>query len=402
MAQISPFSSFRFHNYRLYFFGQAISLLGTWIQRTATSWLVYRITNSAFMLGIITFAFLIPIMILSPYGGAISDNYNKYKILLITQVLSMLQAGVLAFVVLTGHYNIATIATLSVCLGIINAFDTPARQSLVIYLIDDPGYLANAIALNSSMLNFARLIGPAIAGIIINHFSEGICFLINFISFIAVISTLLLIRVPIMPNDKASRNTFRTMVEGYKYLISNRDILIIVIFVSLMSLFVAPFITMLPVLARETFKGGAGLFSLLSSFDGLGALSIAIYLSMVKSTERLLNIMIIFGVVLSISLLFIAYSQWLPLTLTFIYLSGAGLMSLISITNTYIQLHSSGKYRASMISYYVIATQGVLPIGSLIVGIITHHLGLANLFVLQSLFGIIFVFLFYLYNKKLL
>lgn len=212
----------QYYNFRLYFSGQAISLIGTWMQRIAVSWLVYSVTHSALMLGVVGFAGQIPVMLLSPYAGAFTDRHSRYRILLRTQIAAMLQAGLLTLMVMKGFYNIPGIIFLSVVLGIINAFDTPATQSLMIVLIDDKKDLPNAIALNSSMVTLARLLGPAAAGILLSSFGESICFLINFLSFIAVIVSLLLMKLKIPERKKQQENIWQGLVEGYNYLKQNR------------------------------------------------------------------------------------------------------------------------------------------------------------------------------------
>ena len=197
-ALSTTFRSLRFYNFRLYFVGQSISLIGTWMERIAINWLVYTTTHSALMLGLVNFAGQIPTLLLSPYGGTISDRHNRYRILLTTQILAMLQAGTMATLVLLKVYNMYAIIGLSIVLGIINAFDTPSRQSLMIRLIEDKSDLQNAIALNSSMVNLARMLGPAVAGILLTTVGTGICFLLNALSFVAVITSLLLMKLPPM------------------------------------------------------------------------------------------------------------------------------------------------------------------------------------------------------------
>lgn len=217
-------SALRYYNFRLYFSGQAISLIGTWMQRIAVSWLVYSTTHSALMLGIVAFAGQIPVMLLSPYAGASTDRHSRYKILLRTQIAAMIQAGLLTLMVMSAHYNIAGIIVLSVMLGIINTFDTPARQSLMIVLIDDKKDLPNAIALNSSMVTLARLSGPAVGGILLSNFGESVCFLINFMSFLAVIASLLLMKLKIPERKKQQENIWEGLVQGYNYLKQNRGL----------------------------------------------------------------------------------------------------------------------------------------------------------------------------------
>jgi MFS family permease len=218
-----PYSlrALKYRNFKLYMGGQSISLVGTWMQRIAVSWLVYVLTQSAFMLGLVAFASRIPMLVLSPYAGAFVDRHSRYKILLVTQIASMLQAGLLAFVVLTNHYNITIIIVLSIMLGVINAFDAPSRQSLMIVLVENNHDLPNAIALNSSMVTLARLIGPAIAGILLSTVGEGICFLINFLSFAAVISMLLMMKINIPPRKKNTEPIWQNLKQGITYLKRN-------------------------------------------------------------------------------------------------------------------------------------------------------------------------------------
>src|SRR6476646_4815502 len=203
------------YNFRLYFFGQAVSLVGTWMQRIAVSWLVYNVTHSAFYLGLIGFAGQVPMLLLSPYAGAYVDRHSRYRTLMATQVASMIQAGLLALVVFLGYYHIPTIVLLSLILGIINAFDTPARQSLMIVLVQNKKDLPNAIALNSSMVTMARLAGPAAAGILLSSFGEDVCFGINFISFVAVIASLLLMKIKIPERKKHIDPIWKGLQEGF-------------------------------------------------------------------------------------------------------------------------------------------------------------------------------------------
>ncbi|MEO6707762.1 MAG: MFS transporter, partial [Ginsengibacter sp.] len=217
----SSLRALNYRNFQLYMGGQSISLVGTWMQRIAVSWLVYVLTHSAFMLGLVAFASRIPMLILSPYAGAYVDRHSRYKTLLVTQVASMVQAGLLALVVLTNHYNITIIILLSIMLGVINAFDAPSRQSLMIVLVKSNRDLPNAIALNSSMVTLARMIGPAVAGILLSTVGEGICFLINFLSFIAVISSLLMMKLNIPARKRNIEPIWMNLRQGFTYLKQN-------------------------------------------------------------------------------------------------------------------------------------------------------------------------------------
>ncbi len=266
----------KYPNFRLYFSGQAISLIGTWMQRMAVSWLVFKLTHSELMLGLVVFAGQIPIMLLSPYGGALTDRHNRNKVLLYTQIASMVQAGLLAGVVLSGHYDINIILILSVVLGIINAFDTPARQSLMINLVEDKKDLPNAIALNSSMVTLARLLGPVAAGFILSGFGEGICFAANFFSFFAGIASLLLMKIKPETRQPVKQDIWHGLKEGYSYLQHHAGIRSVILLMACTSFFVMPYSTLLPVFATDIFHGNVATFSWLNAISGLGALGGAI------------------------------------------------------------------------------------------------------------------------------
>ncbi len=224
------------------------------MQRIAVSWLVFNITHSAFMLGLVGFAGQIPVLLLSPYAGAYVDRHSRYRTLLFTQIASMIQAGILAFMVMTSHYNITGIILLSVLLGIINAFDTPSRQSFMIVLVQSREDLPNAIALNSSMVTLARLLGPAAAGILLSSFGEGICFLINFLSFFAVIGSLLLMKIKIPERKKQEEDIWKGLQEGYSYLKSHLGLRSAILLMALTSLLVMPYSTLYPIYAQTIFN----------------------------------------------------------------------------------------------------------------------------------------------------
>jgi len=282
---ITTFNAFKSRNYRLYFTGQATSLIGTWMQKTAVSWVIYDLTHSTFMLGLTLFASQFPSFLFSLLGGVVSDRYNRFKVLLTTQFASMIQATLLAVLILAGHYRVWEILTLSVVLGIINAFDVPARQSLVYEMIDDKKYLPNALALNSSMVNLSRLIGPAIAGFVLENLGDGACFLINALSFLAVIGSLLMMRLPKYNDVEHTKNVFGELREGMVYLKKAPSIAFVILMLGLISLFVLPYSSLLPVYAKDIFKGTASTFGILDSVIGLGAFCGAIFLASLKSNS---------------------------------------------------------------------------------------------------------------------
>lgn len=390
----------KYPNFRLYFSGQAVSLIGTWMQRMAVSWLVFRLTHSEFMLGLVVFAGQIPIMLLSPYGGALTDRHSRYKVLFYTQIASMIQAGLLTLVVLTKHYDIAIIIGLSVILGIINAFDTPARQSLMILLIDDKKDLPNAIALNSSMVTLARLLGPVAAGVILSSFGEGVCFAANFLSFVAVLASLMLMKIPPQTKQMVKQDIWQGLREGYTYLQHHAGLRSVILLMACTSFFVMPYTTLLPVFATDVFHGNVTTFSWLNAVSGLGALGGAIYMATLKPGKSLLRVIGYSCAQFAISLFLFSVTGILPLALCFIMAAEFGMLSQVAASNTYIQTHVDENMRGRVISYYVMAFQGMAPIGSLLIGFLAHYFGASLIVSAEGVAGVIAVICFIPYLKK--
>ncbi len=388
------FRSLRSRNYRLYFTGQTISLIGTWMQRMAVSWLVFRLTHSALMLGIVSFAGLIPAMLFSPYAGTLSDRHSRYRILLISQIASMMQSGLLAALVLLKYYNMTAIILLSIAQGVINAFDITSRQSLMVDLIDNKEDLPNAIGLNSSMVNLARLLGPAIAGVILSLFGEGICFLIDFLTFIAVIVSLLMMKLNLAPPQRKNESVWQGLKEGYQYLQLVPNVRAAILMLGAAGIFLMSFNTLTPVFAKDVFGGDAETYSWFASITGLGALGSAIYLAGLKPGKDMLKIIGVAGAVFALSVISFSRVGSLPLALFFIMLSGAGMMAVIAATNTYVQTNVPGHMRGRMISYYAMAFQGALPVGSLLTGLVAHHIGAPRTVLFQGLAGLLCVIIF--------
>ena len=248
------FRSLRYRNYRLFFSGQSLSLIGTWVQRIAIPWLVYRLTDSAFLLGFVGFAGQIPTFILAPFAGVLSDRLNRYHIMIVSQILSMIQALALALLFFTNTIEVWNVLLLSVIQGCINAFDTPARQSFVIEMVEDKNDIGNAVALNSSMFNGARLVGPSIAGVLIASLGEGACFLINGISYIFVVISLLLMKVKPQEKKKTKdTNIIKEFKEGFTYTFGFPPIRSIIILLTLISLMGMPFSVLMPIFAKIYF-----------------------------------------------------------------------------------------------------------------------------------------------------
>lgn len=387
-------------NYRLHFIGQTISLLGTWMQRIAVSWLVYRLTDSAFLLGLVVFISLIPSLILSPFIGSYVDKHEKYNVLVLTQIGLMIQAGVLALMVWSGHYTVVWIAVLSFIQGVINAFDVTARQSLMVDLVEEKADLANAIALNSSAFNAARLVGPAIGGILLATYGEVACFMANFLSFFAVIGTLLMIRLKPSKRTISKQSNWEGLMDGFRYLRRSSHLSSLIILLTMSSLLVIPFTTLLPVVAREMFAGDATTFSWFESVTGLGAMLGAVYMARLKGGINMRFRVIAAATVFGLGLLVLSQAQSIPLALICTMMAATGMMIQNSSINTYIQTHAMTAYRARAISYYIMAFQGIYPIGSLLIGASVQAIGIRTTLLLQGVAGLIIAFCFLVYIRS--
>ncbi|RKR81154.1 putative MFS family arabinose efflux permease [Mucilaginibacter gracilis] len=375
---INTFNAFRSRNYRLYFAGQSISLIGTWMQKTAVSWVIYELTHSKFMLGVTLFASMFPSFLFSFIGGVAADRYNRYRLLLATQVASMAQAILITALVFFKHYSVWEIITLSAILGLINAFDVPARQSLVYEMVDDKADLPNALALNSSMVNLSRLIGPGIAGIIIEKLGDDVCFGLNAISFIAVIGSILMMRLPAYVKKPHTKNVFGELKEGFVYIKNTPSISFILIMLAAISLFVLPYSTLIPVYAKDIFHGTASTFGVIDSVIGLGAFSGAMFLASLKPGMNLKKILAINTLIFGAGLALFSHETYYYLALVFATFSGFGMMSQITISNTLIQTTVAPEMRGRVISFYAMAFFGMQPLGGLIIGGVSQWIGVQN------------------------
>ncbi|MBB5634579.1 MFS family permease [Pedobacter cryoconitis] len=393
----STFRAFGNRNYRLFFTGQSVSQIGTWMQRTGVSWVVYTMTHSAFMLGLTVFVSQFPSFLFSLLGGIASDRYNRYKVLLITQIASMIQAVLLAVLVFTNHYTAWEILILSGILGVINAFDVPARQPLIHEMVTDKADLPNALALNSSMVNLARLVGPALSGIILVKFGAGTCFLLNAISFIAVIVSLLLMKLPVYISAPVKKKIRSELTEGFSYLKETSSIRMMMLMLGLTSLLVLPYNTLLPVFAKVIFKGDAATFGYINSFIGVGAVLSSVYLAAVKPKADLKVILLINTIILGISLMLFSHFSYFPLAMIFAALSGFGMMSQTTICLTIIQVDSDPKMRGRVMSYVAMAYFGMLPLGSLIIGAVSQKIGSPGAIFCQGITSLVIAAIFYKY-----
>jgi len=332
ISDIPLFRAFRSSNYTLYFVGRSVSQFGTWMQRTAVIWVVFTITHSAFWIGATIFAEQFPSFLLSMAGGVAADRYDKFRVIKITQVTSMIQATLLAALVVSGHMVVWAILALSVVLGIINAFDIPARQSLIHQVIADEADLPNALSLTTAMASLAQLLGPALAGIVLSAFGASVCFLLNAVSFGAVIVSLVLMKKLPVPAKKASgKKVTAQFIEGFTYLKNTPRIGLLIIMLAIVSLLVLPYNTVLPVFARDIFKGNASTFGYITSFVGVGAVIGTIFIATRKPGANLRIILLLSTFIMAFGLVCFSQARNFPLAMLFCVCAGFGTMAQFSV-----------------------------------------------------------------------
>ncbi len=369
------FPAFRSPNYRLYFWGQSISLIGTWMTRLATSWLVYRLTDSAFLLGLVAFLSQIPALFLSPLAGVWVDRWDRHRAMVITQVLAMLQSLALATLTLTHTINIPWILLLTFLQGLINTFETPARQSFVIQMVEVRADLSNAIALNSSIVNAGRLVGPAIAGLVIAAVGEGYCFLIDGLSYLAVVYSLLAMK-NLRPGPRnPPRHIGHELYEGWNYIVSSHAIRWILLMLGLVSLIGMPFTVLLPIVADKILGGGPHTLGFLTAATGLGALACALILAMRKTVVGLGKSLGFAALLLGTSLILFGLSRSFWFSMVLMFFAGYGMMQQIVGSNTILQTIVEDDKRGRVMSFYSLSVFGFVPIGSLFAGSFAARIG---------------------------
>lgn len=384
----------------MYFFGQSLSLVGTWMQRTAVYWVVYEVSQSALILGITVFCAQFPSFLFSMLGGVLSDRYDRFRVLFTTQVASLVQALALALLVFLGGYELWHILLLTAVLGAINAFDIPARQALVYEMVDHKEHLPNAIALNSSMVNAARLIGPAISGIVLEKFGAEICFLSNAFSFLAVIVSLSFMRLPAF-KPRARRSTVTAdLKEGFYYLRTTPEISKVMLMLAGVSLISLPFVTLLPIYAKEVFTGDATTFGLLNSFVGVGAVSGALFLAALKAGTNLKKVLFRATLLFACGLMAFSYMEFLPVALLVIAVAGFGMMAQTTISNTLIQTTVAPAMRGRVISYYAMAFFGMQPVGGLLVGGAAYAIGAPLTMLLEGIATLLIALVFFPFLRR--
>ncbi|MDR3568933.1 MAG: MFS transporter [Syntrophobacteraceae bacterium] len=376
----------RNRNFRLFFIGQGISVIGTWMTRMATGWLVYRLTGSALLLGIVGFAGQIVPFLLQPLAGARVERMDRRKLLVWTQVAAAIQSLMLACLTLGHIVTIWEIIALSGLQGLINAFDVPGRQSFFIRMIDDRSDLGNAIALNSTMVNGARLLGPALAGIAIGLVGEGGCFLIDAISYVAVIASLLMMNIQPVEVARSADNLFSQMREGWDYVRTFSPVRTILLLFAIVSLMGYPYMVLLPIFAGRVFHGGPHALGWLTAASGLGALISALSLAFRKSVVGLTRMIGMSSATLGIALILFGFSHRFDLSLFLMAFAGFGMMQCAAASNTVMQTLVPEDKRARVISYYAMAYFGAAPIGSLLAGALSQKIGASDTIIITGTF----------------
>ena len=373
--KINALRALRHRNFRLFFCGQSVSLVGTWITRLATSWLVYRLTGSSFLLGVITFAGQIPTFLLGPVAGVWVDRWERRRVLLVTQLLAALQSLMLAGLTLSGRITISEIVWLSVFQGLINAFDMPARQSFLVQMVDGRTDLSNAIALNSTMVNGARLLGPALGGIIIAAVGEGYCFLIDGLSYFAVIASLLAMKIERRAVSRSAASMLIQLKEGWTYVSTFAPIRTVLLSFAIVSFMGVPYTVLMPVFAAKILRGGPHTLGFLMGAAGVGSIIAAIGLAARKSVRGLYRLIPLVAALFGAGLIAFSFSRNYWLSLALMGVTGFGMIQFAAASNTVIQTIVEDDKRARVMSYYMMAYMGASPFGSLIAGSLAPVIG---------------------------
>jgi MFS family permease len=369
----------KYRNYRLFFGGQVVSLIGTWITMTATSWLVYRLTGSALLLGVVGFAGQFPAFVAGPFAGIFVDRWNRHRLLVVTQTISMLQSFALATLVFSNRITLSAIIALSVVQGLVNAFDMPGRQAFLLTMVENRADLGNAIALNSSMVNLARLLGPSIAGAVIAATNEGWCFLIDGVSYLAVIVALLRMQIAARAEAPIERpHALQQFREGFSYAFGFKPIRSIILLLALISLVGVPYSILMPVFATAVFGGGPHTLGLLMTSSGCGALLGALWLAQRRTVIGLGRVIPSASALFGAGLILFSFTPVLWLALPCLTVAGFGFMVQMASSNTVIQTIVDDEKRGRVMSFYMMAFLGTAPFGSLIAGWLSQRIGAPN------------------------
>jgi len=365
----------RHRNYRLFFSGQSVSLVGTWITRVATSWLVYRLTGSELLLGVVGFCGQIPTMLLAPFAGVLVDRWDRHRLLVLTQAASMLQSLVLAVLTLRHDITVPWLLGLQIVQGVINAFDTPARQAFVVEMVEDRADLANAIALNSSMVNGSRIIGPSIGGLLIAAVGEGWCFLADAVSYLFVIASLLMMRLPSARSARVEARVLEELRVGYRYVRESAPIRTALVVLAIVSTMAMPYTVLMPAYAAEVLHGGPNTLGLLMTASGVGALGGGLYLASRQSVVGLGRVAAYSTLIFGAGLVAFAFTTSLWVALAVLPFVGAGFMVEMAATNTVLQTLVTDDLRGRVMAFYTMAFFGTAPLGSLLAGLAADRIG---------------------------
>ncbi|HSP13362.1 MAG TPA: MFS transporter [Thermoanaerobaculia bacterium] len=375
----------RHRNYRLFFSGQGISLIGTWITRIATSWLVYRLTGSELLLGVVAFCGQIPLLVLAPFAGVLVDRWDRHRILVVTQILSALQSLALAVLALMGIITVAEVMALQVVQGMINAFDTPARQAFVVDMVEDRNDLPNAIALNSSMFNTSRILGPSIGGVLIAAVGEGWCFMLDAISYIAVIISLLAMRLVREERERRNTRMAAELRTGIGYVFGFTPVRALLMLVAIVGTMGMPYAILMPAIASRVLHGGPHTLGVLMTASGVGALLGALYLASRHTVVGLGKVIVMATVSLSLALIAFSFSNTVWISLLVLPIVGAGLMLQSACANTILQTVVDEELRGRMMAFFSVAVLGTQPIGSLLAGILADRIGAQHTILLGAI-----------------
>jgi MFS family permease len=379
------FPSLRSRNFRLFFLGQSISLIGTWMQITAVAWLVWRLSYNPVLLGMVGFVGRIPTFLLAPVAGVMVDRVNRYRLLLLTQMLAMLQALALAALMEMGLLTVWHVLALSLLLGMINAFDMPTRHAFFIHMVDQREHLANAIALNGAMVQLARLIGPTIAGLLIAAVGEGFCFLLNGLSYLAVLGSLLMMNICPNTSPTSQQNLLQNLAEGFRYAFGFPPIRSLLFLLGLVSLSGASYAQLLPIFAQQVLQGDARTQVFLLSASAVGALAGSLYLASRRTVRGLGRVQALAAALFGVGLILLGVSRWLWLSLAVMPLIGLGMILQIGGTNILLQTIVEEDKRGRVMSLYSMAWMGMDPLGSLLAGMLAHLMGAPGVVILGGI-----------------
>ena len=395
------FRSLRYRNFRLFFIGQGISLIGTWMQMIAGGWLAYQLTAGesermrALWLGIVAFTGRIPTFVFAPLAGVLVDRWNRHRLVVITQILAMIQAGLLAALTLTHIITLWQLILLSLMLGLINALDVPGRQSFMIEMVDKPEDLNNAIALNSSIVNSARIIGPAIAGVLLKAIGVGFCFLLNAVSYVPVVAALLAMTVKPVKRQSASGHILMRLAEGVRYAFGFAPIRYILLLLAIVSLSGASYTVLLPIFAEQILHHGSGLYALLFAVAGAGALIGALLLAVRESARGLSLWIAVAPAVFGVGLIGLGLSRQAWLSVLVMPVIGFGMLVQLASSNTVLQTLVEEHMRGRVMSLYSMAFMGMVPIGSLLAGFMARLIGAPATVLVNGLWCIVGSLLFF-------